>query len=72
MSTPRTHSQDRSSRQEVFCKKGVLINLTKITGKHKCQSLFLINFNFIKKETQAQMFSCDFCEIFKNTSGGCF
>ena len=23
--------------------------------------------NFIKKETLAQVFSCDFCEIFKNT-----
>ena len=23
--------------------------------------------NFIKKETLAQMFSCEFCEIFKNT-----
>ena len=23
--------------------------------------------NFIKKETPAQMFSCEFCEIFKNT-----
>ena len=24
-------------------------------------------YNFIKKETQAQVFSCDFCEISKNT-----
>ena len=23
--------------------------------------------SFIKKETQAQVFSCEFCEIFKNT-----
>ena len=23
--------------------------------------------NFIKKETQAQMFSCELCEIFNNT-----
>ena len=28
--------------------------------------------NFIKKETLAQVFSCEFCEISKNTSGGCF
>ena len=34
--------------------------------------------NFVKKETLAQVFSCKFCEIFKNTfflqntSGGCF
>ena len=31
----------RSSRQEVFCKKGVLRNLAKFTGKHLCQSLIL-------------------------------
>ena len=35
----------RSSRPEVFCKKGVLRNLAKFTGKHLCQSLF---FNFEK------------------------
>ena len=29
-----------SSRPEVFCKKGVLRNFTKFTGKHLCQSLF--------------------------------
>ena len=31
----------RSSSPEVFCKKGVLRNVTKFTGKHLCQSLFL-------------------------------
>ena len=30
----------RSSRPEVFCKKGVLRNFAKFTGKHMCQSLF--------------------------------
>ena len=29
----------RSSRPEVFCKKGVLGNFTKSTGEHLCQSL---------------------------------
>ena len=29
----------RSSRPEEFCKKGVLRNFTKFTGKHLCQSL---------------------------------
>ena len=29
----------RSSRPEVFCKKGGLRNFTKFTGKHLCQSL---------------------------------
>ena len=36
-----------------------------------CQSLFFIKValacNFIKKETPAQAFSCEFCEISKNT-----
>ena len=31
----------RSSRPEAFCKKGVLKNFTKLTGKHLRQSLFL-------------------------------
>ena len=30
----------RSSRPEVFCKKGVLRNFTKFAGKHLCQSSF--------------------------------
>ena len=31
----------RSSCPEVFCKKGVLRNFAKFTGKHLCHSLFL-------------------------------
>ena len=30
----------RSSRPEMFCKKGVLRNFAKFTGKHLCHSLF--------------------------------
>ena len=30
----------RSSHPEVFCKKGVLRNFAKFTGKHLCHSLF--------------------------------
>ena len=42
------------------------------TGKHLRLSLFFNKVagaasNFIKKETLAQMFSCEFCEISKNT-----
>ena len=32
--------RQRSSRPEVFCRKGVLRNFAKFTGKHMCQSLF--------------------------------
>ena len=33
--------KNASSRPEVFCKKDVLRNFTKFTGKHLCRSLFL-------------------------------
>ena len=56
----------------MFCKKSVLRNFTKFTGKHLCQSPFFIKLhadvcNFIKKETLPQVFSYEFCEICKNT-----
>ena len=59
--------RSRSSCSEVFCKKGVLINFTKFIGKHLCQSFSSEVCNFIKKETLAEEFSCEFCEISKNT-----
>ena len=31
----------RKGHPEVFCKKGVIKNFAKSTGKHLCQSLFL-------------------------------
>ena len=37
----QTVTLPRSNRPEVFCKKGVLWNFVKLTGKHLCQSLFL-------------------------------
>ena len=58
--------------QRCSIKKGVIRNFAKIKGKHLCQSLFFNKVaggacNFIKKETLAQVFSCEFCEISKNT-----
>ena len=56
----------RSSRLEVFCKKGALKNLAVLTGKRLCWSLY---FNFIKKrlyETLTQVFFLEYCEIVKN------
>ena len=42
--------------------------VTKFTGKHLSQSLFFnLVCNFIKKESLAQVLSCKFCEISKNT-----
>ena len=40
-----------SSRPEVFCKKTVHRNFAKFTGKHLCQSLFLIKLQEISKNT---------------------
>ena len=62
---------NRSSRPVVFCEKGVLKNFAKFIEKQLCHSLFLIKLqtetcNFIKKETLAQVFSCEFWEIFNS------
>ena len=61
-----------SSHRRCSMWKGVLRNFTKFTGKQLFQGLFLSKVagqvcKFIKKETLAQVFSCEFCEIFKNT-----
>ena len=45
-------------------KKYIFKNFAKFAVKHLCQSLF---FSFSIKQTLAQVFSCEFCEIFKNT-----
>ena len=40
LQTTATAEQLQKQPPEVFCKKGVLRNFTKFTGKHLCQSLF--------------------------------
>ena len=60
----------RSCSPEAFCKKFKMP--TKFTGKHLRQGLSFdkatsFDWNFIKKEVLVQVFSCEFCEIFKNT-----
>ena len=63
----------RSSCPEVFYKKGVLRNFKKFAGKHLCQRLFFNKVadlawpaTLLKKESLAQVFSCEFFEISKN------
>ena len=63
----KTLSFIRSSRPEVFCKKGVLRNLTKFTGKHLFQGLFFnkvagLRPETLLKKTLAQVLSCEFCK----------
>ena len=45
-------SSYRSSHPQVFCKKGVLRNFAKFTGKHLCQRLF---FNKVARLRQATL-----------------
>ena len=54
---------------EVFWKKGAVRNFAKFTGKHLWQRLKFIKkaCKFIKKESLAQVFFCEFCKIPKNT-----
>ena len=61
-------SRYRSSRPEVFCKK-VFLKFSQNSQENTCVRVsFLIKFNkVVKKETLAQVFSCEFCEIFKNS-----
>ena len=56
----------RSTPPEVVSKKGVLRNFSKFEGKHLCQGLFLSKVGDLLKESLAQVFSCEFCEISKN------
>ena len=53
-------------------KNSVLGNFAKFIGKHLCQSLFFDKVTFLRPatlltETLAQMLSCEFCEVSKNT-----
>ena len=59
--------------QRCSIKIDVLKNFAKFTGKHLYQSLFfnkvadLRPVTLLKKKALAQVFSCKFCEILKNT-----
>ena len=69
------HDYDLVCRRQKQSSGGVLRNFAKFTVKHLGQSLFFNKVaslrpeasNFIKKETLAQVFSCEFCETSKNT-----
>ena len=68
----KVYQFNRSSHRRCTVKKGVVRNFVKFTGKHLCRGLFLIKLQawglqLYKKETPAQVFSCKFCKISKNT-----
>ena len=76
----RSSHNDRSSRPEVFCKKGVLRNLTKFTWKHLCQSLSFQRLKLatlLKKRLWHRCFPVNFAKLlgtpfFQNISSSCF
>ena len=61
----------RSSRPDVFCKRGVLRNFTKFTGKHLCQSLFfnkiagLSSATLLKKRLWHRCFPVNFMKFLR-------
>ena len=64
--------QFRSILWKCSMKKGVSKNFAKFTGKYLCRSVSFNEFaggacNFIKKENPTQVFSCEFCKVFKNS-----
>ena len=59
----------RSSRPEVFCKKGVLRNFPKFTGKHLCQSLFNKVAGLFKIRLWHRCFPVNFVKFLKPRSG---
>ena len=71
--------QFRRSRPEVFCKKSVLRNFAKFTGKHLCQGLFfnrvagLSPATLLEQRLWHRCFPVNFAKFLRtNTSGGCF
>ena len=62
---------DRSSRPDVFCKKGVLRKFVKFTGKHFRQSLFfnkvvgLRAATFLKKRLWRRCFLVNFTKFLR-------
>ena len=63
----------RSSRQEMFCIKGVLRNLTKLTGKRLCQRLVfnkvagLRPTTLLKKSLWNKCFAANFAKFLRTT-----
>ena len=66
------HIWFRSSHSQMFFKQVVLRNFANFTGKLLCWTPFLIKLKVevnkiaVSKETPAQVFSCEICEIFKD------
>ena len=67
----KTHFQNSTIKEsgwpKVFCEKGFLEILQNSQENTCVRVSFLIKLQVLKKETLTQVFSCEFCEISKNT-----
>ena len=54
-----------TSRPEMFCKKDSLKNFAKLTGKNFVVRMRPGTWNFIKKETLAQVFALNFAKFLR-------
>ena len=52
---------------EGFLTKGVTRNFAEFTRKYLYRNLFFDKVKLIKNESLAQVFSCEICEIYRNT-----
>ena len=57
--------QDQGKALHIYCNYNNLHH--KVSNSWSVPLIKKIAWNFVKKETLAQEFSCEFCEIFKNT-----
>ena len=62
---PRKNERERSSRPEVFCRKGSSQKFRKIHRKTPVPECLFSACDFIKKETLAQVFCCEFAKLLK-------
>ena len=59
-------SKYKSSRPEVFCRKGALRNFEKFTAKHLCQSLFFNKVaGLLKKRLSHRCFPVNFAKFLR-------
>ena len=57
-----------SSQPEVICKKKVFLKISQNSQENNCAWVsFLKKLELLKKKTLAQVFSCEFWKIYKNT-----
>ena len=64
---PNTGTLSEAATRGVLCKK-MFLEISQNSQESTCARVSIL-INFIKKEALAQVFSCEFCEISKNTSG---